>query len=130
MSLKTELTCHICKLLLSSTPISLPCLHVVCNEHLRDGTVKHGSFRCLECDQEFDVPSMGFPPNKMASNILAKDLHLSEKEKKIKSSIQNLIKKLEQLQNDVKLQQNEMEVTSFEHFTKNRRNLSQIDRSS
>ena len=90
MSLKSDLICCICKLVLSSTPISLPCSHVICKEHLLDNTAKNGSIICLECDQEFDVPSKGFPSNKIVSSVLAKDLYLNDEEKTIKYAIQVL----------------------------------------
>ena len=122
MSLKSELTCNICKLVLS-TPITLPCLDVICGEHLRDDSVKNGMIKCLKCDKDFDVPKSGFPSNESAINILANEQHLSEEEKAIKRDIQELIQKLEQLQNNVKLQQNDMEITSFDHFTEIRRQI-------
>ena len=48
---------------------------------------------------------------------------MSDEERSIKHAIQELIKKLEQLQNDVNLKQNDMEVTSFDHFTEIRRQI-------
>ena len=117
MSFKAELICNICKLVLSSTPVLLPCSSAVCGEHLRDGTIKEGSIRCLECVQEFEVPQCGFPPHKMASNILAKDLHLSEEEKTIKTAIQELVQQLEQLQSDLKQIHSDLKRTSFAHFS-------------
>ena len=123
MSLKSELICCICKLVLSRKPISLPCSHAVCSEHLRDGTAKDGSIRCLECQQEFNVPSNGFPANKIVSNVLTNDLHLSDEEKTIKTAIQVLIQQLEQLQFDLKQKQSDLEQISFDHFTEVRRQI-------
>ena len=121
MSLKSLVICNICKLLLSSSPISLPCSHAICAEHLEDGT--DSSIRCLECEQEFDVPQSGFPLNKMASNILAKDLHLSDEEKKLKDSIQAKIQQLEELWSDLKLKHSDLERISFDHFSEVRRQI-------
>ena len=57
----------------------------------------------LGITQEFDVPQSGFPLKKVASNILAKDLHLNEEEKKLKKSIQATIQQLEKLIIDLQL---------------------------
>ena len=122
MSLKSELICNICKLVLSK-PITLPCSDVICGEHLRDDSVKNGMIKCLKCEKDFDVPRSGFSLNERATNILSNEQHLSEEEKAIKYAIQELIQKLEQLQDGVKLQQNAMEVTSFDHFTEIRRQI-------
>ena len=122
MSLKLELICNICKLVLC-TPITLPCSDVICGEHLRDDSVKNGMIKCLKCDKDFDVPRSGFPSDERVANILEKEQHLSKEEKAIKHAIQELIQKLEHLQNDVKLQQNAIEVTNFDHFTEIRRQI-------
>ena len=96
---------------------------MIYGEHMHDDSVKNGMVKCLKCDKEFDVPRSGFPSNERVANILAKHRHLS---KESKSAIQELIQKLEQLQIDVKLKQNAMEVTSFDHFTEIRRFLIRI----
>ena len=123
MSLKSKLICSICKLVLSCTPVTLPCSHVMCNEHLRDGTAKDSSIRCLKCDQELDVPSNGFPPNKIASNFLTKDLHLSDEEKTLKYAMQNIIHHLERLQFDSMSKISDLERFSFDHFSEVRRQI-------
>ena len=123
MSLKAELTCTICKLVLSSTPISLPCLHALCSEHLQDGTVKDSSIRCLECEREFDVPDNGFPINKMASILLAKDLHLSDEEKRLKHAVETLIQQLERVQSDFKQKLSDLEGFSIDHYSEVRRQI-------
>ena len=122
MSLKSELICNICKLVLS-TPVTLPCSDVICGEHLRDDSVKNGIIKCMKCGKDSDVPRSGFPLNERVDNILANEQHLSKEEKAIKYAIQELIQKLEHLQNDVKLQQNAMEVTSFDYFSEIRRQI-------
>ena len=121
-SSKSELTCNICKLVLN-TPVTLPCSSVICGEHLRDDSVKNGMIKCMKCDKDFDVPRSGFPSNERVANILANDHYLNDEEKAIKNAIQELIQKLEQLQNVIKLKKNEMEVTSFDHFTEIRRHI-------
>ena len=123
MSLKSELICRICQLVLNNSPISLPCSHDVCSKHLRDGTVKQGSIRCAECYQKFDVPCKGFPANKIASDILEKELHLSDEEKTIKISIQETIQQLERLQFDLKQKHSDLERISVDHFSEVRRQI-------
>ena len=120
MSLKSEMICCICKLVLSSKHISLPCSHIVCSEHLHYNTAK---IRCPECDQETDVPRNGFPINKMVSNILEKDLHLSDEEKILKYAIQTLIQQLDRLQSDLKQKHADLKQISFDHFSEVRRQI-------
>ena len=122
MSFKSELSCNICKLVVNK-PVTLPCSSVVCGEHLHDASVKNGMIKCQKCDKEFDVPRSGFPSNERVANILANDHHLNDEEIAIKNAIQELIQKLDQLQNDVRLKRNDMEITSFDHFTEIRRQI-------
>ena len=121
---KSELTCNICSLVLSTSPVTLPCASVICGEHLRDDSIiKNGMIRCQKCGKDVDVPLNGFPSNKKVAGILEKELYLSNEEKSIKSAIRELIKNLAQLQIDVKLKQNVMEVTCFDHFSEIRRQI-------
>ena len=69
------------------------------------------------------MPRRGFPSNERVANFLAKELHLSDEERSIKNAIQELIQKLEQLQYDVNLKQNDMELKSFDYFTEIRRQI-------
>ena len=115
MNLKSELTCNICKLVLNN-PVMLPCSSLICGEHMRNGTIKENSIRCLACGKDFDVSRSGFTSNELATNILAKELHLSEEEKRIKHEIKELIKQMEHLQADVIHKQSIMKVTSYDHF--------------
>ena len=117
MSLKTEMICNICKLILKD-PVSLPCSSAICSGHLSEPSI-----RCLECEKEFEVPQNGFPPNKMASNILAKELCLSDEEKTIKTSIQKLIQQLEHLPEELKREKSDLERISFDHFSELRRQI-------
>ena len=69
MSMKTEIICNICKMILNN-PIYLPCHCVVCDIHLKDSSVKDGWIKCLECDKAFEIAKNEFKPSKMATNIL------------------------------------------------------------
>ena len=107
MSLKSELICNICQMILSD-PVTLPCSSMICGEHLQDGANKHVRIRCLKCDTEFDVP---------------KELHLDEKEKSIRHAIQLLIPQMEQLQVDLKRKHSNLQRSCPDHFSKIRRNI-------
>ena len=119
---KSQLICNICKLVLKK-PVTLPCSDVICGEHLHDDSVENDMIKCLKCDKNFDVPRSGFPSNEKMENILTNEQHLIYEEKAIKDAIQELIHKLEKLQNGLKLKQKDMEVTSFDHFTEIRRQI-------
>ena len=123
MNFKSLVICNICRLVLNSGPISLPCKHAICIEHLRDGTVKDGLIQCLKCEQEFDVPQSGFPPHKTASDILDRDLYLSGLEKRLKHSIQATIQQLDELLTDLKQKHFDLERLSSDHFTEIRRQI-------
>jgi hypothetical protein len=84
MSLKTEIICNICKMILNN-PISLPCYCVVCDIHLKDNSVKNGWIKCLNVIKVFEIAKNEFKPNKMIKNILKKELHLSDEEKTLKN---------------------------------------------
>ena len=121
---KSVMICNICKMVLSDSPISLPCTHAVCAEHLQqiegDGT---GSIRCEDCEKKYDLSSNLFPTHIMASNILAKNMHLSDQEKKLKQSIQATIQQLEQLLSDLKLKHSDLERISSGHFSEVKRQI-------
>ena len=123
MSFSSKFICNICKLVLSSKPISLPCSSIVCNEHLQDGTAKDGLIRCLKCDQEFVVPQNGFPLHEMTSNMLKNDEHLNNVEKTLKQAIQELTLKLDQLLDEFKRKHSDLERKSFDHFSEIRRQI-------
>ena len=123
MNRKSELICNICKLILKD-PVSLPCLHAICVEHLRDGTAKNGSIRCLKCEKDFDVPGSGFAANSALVNFLASESHLSNEEKTTKRAIQDLINQMEEFQHIViTSKMPEIELSTFDHFTEIRRQI-------
>ena len=119
MSLKSEMICNICKFFLKN-PVSLPCQCLVCDEHVHDNS---GHITCVTCSKVFDVPSDGFPLNKIAESILDKELHLSDEEKSLKKTFRELIGQIVRLQEEFTLKQSEMERTSFDHFAEIRRKI-------
>ena len=124
MSIKDELTCSVCELFLSRTPVVLPCAHALCSEHLEESTAsQNGSFRCAKCDMEFETPINGFPPYTLAVELLDSDAHLNDEEKAIKRAITEMIQQLEKLQNGAILKQSHVELTSFDHFSEIRRQI-------
>ena len=76
-----------------------------------------------ECEKDFDVPRSGFEANSALANHLANEFHLNDEEKAIKCAIQDLIKQLEQLKDNVNLKSNEMELANCNHFIEIRRQI-------
>ena len=122
MSLKSEVICKICKRFLKN-PISLPCFCVICDEHLHDGSAKHGLIECSKCSRSFDISQTEFKTSEMAASILAKDLHLTDEEKSLKNSFQDALQQIDQLQDELKSKQSVCEVTCFDHFSEIRRQI-------
>ena len=118
--MKSEMICIVCRRFLKN-PVSLPCQCCVCNEHLQGNNST--SFHCQTCDQEFQMPQAGFAINKIAANILAKELHLNDEEKLLKKCATDLIQRLEQLQEEFKSKQSDLERLSYDHFAEIRRNI-------
>ena len=96
MPYKYDLVCHICKLIVEN-PISFPCHCIICEKHVFDGEVRKTLIKCETCGDEFKVPDNGFFPNKLALRILEYDAHLTDSEKKIKYSINNVNLELDQM---------------------------------
>ena len=119
MSLKSELSCNICKLVLKS-PINLPCGCVVCGEHGHDTT---GILSCAKCDKDFNIPQAGFPANEIVKNILAKEFHLSEEEKTLRNSFLSILSQLKQLEEEVGQKLNDLELSNFDRFADIRRKI-------
>ena len=90
MSLKTALICNICELVLHD-PVTLPCLCVVCKDHLHDGSTKNGLIKCLKCGKCFGILDTEFPTNEILSNTLDNEFHLSEEEKALRKTFQCMI---------------------------------------
>ena len=117
MSLKSDMICNICKLFLKN-PITLPCFCVVCNEHSVGSTIT-----CVTCDTDFDIPKNGFVSNKMATSILEKELHLTEDEKKCKAHTEDLVLRLEQLRDELKVTKINVGLIAYDHFSETRRKI-------
>ena len=116
MRLTSVLVCKICDLVLHD-PVTLPCLCVICKEHLYDSSAKNGSIKCLKCGKCFAIPESEFPANEMATNILDNEFHLSEEEKALRKTFQEMLKKLKKLQKEVRKRQTDLELSSFDHFS-------------
>ena len=122
MSFKSAFICNICNLVLKD-PITLPCLCVICGQHLHDGSSKYGMIKCLKCGEVFDIPKEGFEANTFMATNLDEELYLTEEEKCIKHAIQNLIQKLEQLKEELMRKHSNLERISFDHFSEVRRQI-------
>ena len=116
MRLTSVLVCKICELVLHD-PVTLPCLCVICKEHLYDGSAKNGSVKCLKCGKCFAIPESEFPANEMATNILDNEFHLSEEEKALRKTFQDMIEQLKQLQSEVDKKQADLQMISFNKFS-------------
>ena len=122
MSLKSDLICSICHLILKN-PVSLPCFCVICDEHLYNGMVRRELITCQICGDEFNVPAEGFKTNKLAKSILDKGNHLSEDEKSIKTSIQEMYEEMGRLLHEFRVKRTSLEVTCASHFSEIRRKI-------
>ena len=118
MSLKHDLICSICKLILNN-PVSLPCFCVVCHDH----STNSSWITCQTCNKEFEIPAEGLVPNKFVKNMLEKEVHLSDEEKTLKNSVEELIRQLERLHIDFETTQRSFEVFSDDHFSEIRRQI-------
>ena len=122
MNLKSEVICDICKRFLRD-PVYLPCFTVVCNEHVQKAKAEKRHIKCLTCNTSFDTTKSAFTVCKMAASILDKELYLSEEEKSLKNSIQNMLKQIEHLQIEIKPKHDESELKIHQQFSEIRRQI-------
>jgi len=89
---KLDFICSYCtKIFLN--PIDLPCnCNVICAEHLKDPSVlKSKSIKCNTCHNEFSTKEHNFESNKRMQALLNKNIHLSDDEKYLKTSLEESI---------------------------------------
>jgi hypothetical protein len=124
MSIKSELICTFCSRILSS-PIHLPCnCETICAEHLSEPNVVKGkTLKCKSCNQIFEIEDKEFKPNKLAQNLLSKEIYLIGEEKSLKNSlkesIQSFFSLLFQLEQDKSL----AILDGYNHFQEIRRKI-------
>ena len=76
MTLKLYLSCMHCSKIFKD-PISLPCGHTLCKEHLSE---HENTIKCVPCRKEFDIASNKFPPNHVVRELIDDGLFLSQDE--------------------------------------------------
>ena len=88
MSIKEELICHQCKMVLEE-PVSFPCGCFICNDHITQQLKKNKEIICVSCNKIHHIPLEGFRVNKMAKKLIEQETFLSDEEKQLKYSIQS-----------------------------------------
>ena len=122
MGKKEELICNICQLIVKD-PVSLPCYCIVCGEHLLDGSKLKKIIKCKTCDDEFNVPDVGFKTNKFAARILSNQTHLSKEEQKLKKDITAMNHQLAELLSTLNSEKSSIEVACSDRFSDIRRQI-------
>ena len=69
MSIKEELICNRCKIILEE-PVSLPCGCFICNDHITQQLKKNKEIKCISCNKIHQIPLEGFRVNKMAKKLI------------------------------------------------------------
>ena len=122
MSLKSYLTCKHCSKIFKK-PISLPCGHSLCQEHLIES---NHSIKCITCDKEFILNQDMFALNHVVNDLINDEMFLSENERNLKAKIQNSFVKLNKLNNELDETQQtfrNFEMEFYEHFQEIRRQI-------
>jgi hypothetical protein len=124
MSVKLDFQCSYCNIILKN-PIHLPCFcDTICAEHLKDSNVlKEKCIKCNRCKEVFPLNESDFKSNRIVSNLLTKEIYLSDKEKNLKSTLEAKLKvfydRVEQLEQNKNVSVTE----SHNHFQEIRRKL-------
>ena len=122
MSLKSYLTCKHCSKIFKK-PISLPCGHSLCQEHLIES---NHSIKCITCDKEFILNQDMFALNHVVNDLINDEMFLSENERNLKTQIQNSFVKLNELNRELdetKQTFGNFEMEFYEHFQEIRRQI-------
>ena len=116
MNSKADYVCSYCSRIFKN-PILLPCLHTICEHHLKEITVLRDKLiKCETCEFDIDLTTYKIKPNKHAKILLGKEFYLSEEEKSFKNSLENDLKKLLELNKSFEEQKNYLDMKSKNHF--------------
>ncbi len=122
MSIKSDLVCPICKEIFDN-PIFFPCHCSFCKGHVEEILKnKEDTLKCPICKEETTLPKQ-FKENTRIKMIIEKDGHLSEDEKLIKKSIEEIPVEYERIVNEIETKEKEFELIRFDHFADLRRSI-------
>ena len=99
------LECIICNENLKE-PVLLPCGHTVCKAHEIERREKKAEIYCRECDETHEIPTKGFPVNRMVEDLLKRKLQkldLGEEHTKASNAFKELgefLKKMRLIKQD------------------------------
>ena len=121
--LKSMLTCSTCSRIFKD-PIELPCTHSSCREHLVEDSVrKSNKIKCAECNQEFKVKDNEFKSCHLVKRLLDNKCYLSEEEKSLKHKIQESIRNVHEMCDDLELNKISLDSDCHNHFQEIRRQI-------
>lgn len=112
--LSDAIKCITCKEILKM-PVSLPCGHSVCNDHVKklgDENMTNQIY-CQQCDEFFDIPTNGFPTNRALEILLKRNIDKIDLGEEHKSTIEkcslfgDLLERFNKIRNDPESRINE-----------------------
>ena len=92
----------------------MPCGHTVCNTHEIERREKNEHIYCLKCNESHEIPTKGFPTNRMAASLLRRKLQnidFGEDHAKASNAFKELneyMKKMRQMKQDPEAEINEI----------------------
>ena len=112
-NVRKNVTCIFCNRIFTD-PIDLPCSNSICKKHLDDINEN----KCIFCSQIHEITSGDTFPNERLSQTIASDLYLTEKQRLLKTEIEQLLSNTTSLFK--KIQKKEAEIKKFcvNHFAK------------
>ena len=124
MNLKLDFQCSYCNIIIKN-PIQLPCFcDTICAEHLKDSNVlKEKCIKCNRCKEVFPLNEKEFKSNRIVSNLLAKEIYLSDEEKALKSALEAKLKVFYDRVEQLELNKNVSIMKNHNHFQEIRRKL-------
>ena len=81
-----DIICDECKLILEN-PVTLPCSHTLCHQHLENF---NDNFTCSQCNDEHQIPKNGFAINKKMINIINDYISFDQLRKETMKSFDSL----------------------------------------
>jgi len=117
--------CSYCSKIIKD-PITLPCNHSICGEHLIDrDVVNPNKIKCKNCNQEYPVKGNAFESNNVLTKLIESQSYLSEEEKSLKQEFEASVRKFFQFYDDFIQNKTQLESDVFEHFQEMRFQIDQ-----